>query len=166
MDFQKVIKTTLLFSIIVFNLIVKRYAIGTELEDISIAPLKMNNGNSLVLKQNANSSEHNQVWYSIWDISISSRDDMEYSISIIKYLDKNYAVDEFEKLVEAQNIKISIGLNESVEFCGYRIQKLKGMKDDTLFIYLGINGSYFMMMGKMKLVFKAFNINNYCEINN
>ncbi|WP_432463468.1 hypothetical protein [Agarivorans sp. QJM3NY_33] len=166
MNYQRVIKTTLFCIVVVFIFIVKAHSGDTELNFISIAPLTMNNESHLVLKQNAYSTEYNQVWYSVWDTRDSSIDDVkEYSVSLIKYLDKDYAVDEFEKLVEVENFKIAASLNEDVEFCGYRLQKLKGMKEDTIFIYLGMNGSYFMMMGKKKLVFKAFDINNYCDIN-
>lgn len=164
MDFRKVIKKIILIGFIVFNFVGKAYGNNTEVADASIAPLEMNNESSLVLTENAHSIEYKQVWYSIRDESVSSIDDKENSISIIKYLDKDYAVDEFQKLIDAQNIKTASRLSESVEFCGYRVQKLKGMTEDSIFIYLGINESYFMMMGKKALLFKALDINKYCDI--
>lgn len=164
MAFQKVIKTTIFYGVIFLNFMVKAYANDTKIEDLSIAPLKMNNESSLILTQNAYSEVHNQIWYSILDTSLNSNDDKEFSLSIIKYLDKDYALDEFKKLVTSKNIKMALSLNNGVEFCGYRVQKLKGMVEDSLFVYLGIDGKYFMMMGRKALVFKAFNMNKYCEI--
>lgn len=141
------------------NLFANDLNMGREL-----LPLKLNLENGLVVTKNAESAEHNQEWYSVFYEKEKFIDDKESMISIIRYLDEKYALDEFDKLVEKKNIISSFRLGVDVEFCGYRVQKLVGMSEDTIFVYLGIKGSYFMILGRLELVDKVMNLENYCHI--
>jgi len=70
-------------------------------------PLEIAKKADFEVTKNVVSLKHKQEWYSIVDKSIKSNDDKEYIIGVVKYLDKQYALNEFNTLVSEGNLTLS-----------------------------------------------------------
>ena len=160
MVFQKIIKVTFMCSTLLLGVTAEAKENNKE---VPLEPLILKKESGFVLEQSAYSEEHNQVWYVAIDKSITSKDYKDFSISIIRYLDRNFALDEFNQLVKTKELQVATKPGGNIEFCLYYIHRPKGMSEDTLFVYFGFQGSYYMILGKQSLTSKAFDLSDYCD---
>ena len=144
--------------------------LAIEQEDIgevnldNLSPLKIKNSKDLLLTRNSINLEHQQVWFTIEDRSVKSNVHGDFAIGVIKYLNKELAFEALQEVFSSGELIISQSSNNDFEFCGYYTSRLVGMSENSTFIVLGIEGSYFMMYGKTSLLVKVFGVNTYCGI--